>query len=160
MVLEQERAVLALGMSDAAGRRQISALSMILTPFWRTVTRAFLLDLAVLRHGLVEGDVVGLPLERRLAGVDGRGNLLVDGAAVVVLALQTVRVEHLELVVAGEVNSAVAASLAVGLGHVGDVELDVELEVAEGLLGHDVADGRRSGSRPRRSSRRGSCHRP
>ena len=38
-----------------------------------------------------------------------------------------------------EVDAAVAPPLPAGLGHVGHVEFEMELEVAESLLGHDVA---------------------
>jgi len=103
----------------------------------------------------VECDVVGLPLERRLAGVHGRRDLVVNRAAVVALHLQTVRVEHLEFVIAGQVDSAVAPGLDIGVRHVRDIELDVELEVSEGLIGHDVAVADREnavGERPLRRS--------
>ena len=82
----------------------------------------------------MERDVVGLPLERRLAGVDRRDDLLVDRAAIVVLGLEAVGVEDLELVVPAEVDAAVAAALPARLGHVGHVEFEMELEVAEPLL--------------------------
>ena len=52
------------------GVGEISVSSMMVTPFWTTVTRAFFATLPSLDACLVEGDVVGLPLERRLAGVD------------------------------------------------------------------------------------------
>ena len=92
------RPVLAFGKFDAAGRGEISASSMVLIPFWTTVTRAFLTTLPSLDDRLVKRDVVGLPLERRLAGVHRRDDLLVDRAAVVVLGLEPVGVEDLELV--------------------------------------------------------------
>ena len=84
-----------------------------------------------LTPGGVEGDVVGLPAERRLAGVDDGDDLLVDRAAVVVLELEAVGVEDLELVTALEVDAAVTAPLALLVGEIGDVELDVHPEVAE-----------------------------
>ena len=139
MVLEQDRPVLAGLDADAAGGGAISASSMVLMPFWITVTRAFLTTLPSVDDRLVERDVVGLPLERRLAGVDRRDDLLVDRAAVVVLGLQAVGVEDLELVDPAQVDAAVAAALSAGLGHVGHVEFQMELEVAEPLLGHDIA---------------------
>ena len=77
----------------------------------------------------MECDVVGLPLERRLAGVHGRRDLVVNRHAVVVLDLRTVRVEHLRaLVIAGQVDSAVAPGLAMGVREVRDIELDVDLK--------------------------------
>ena len=117
----------------------ISASSIVLMPFWITVTRAFLTTLPCVDDRLVEGDVVGLPLERRLAGVHRRDDLLVDRAAVVVLGLQAVGVEDLELVDPVQVDAAVAPALSMRLGHVGHVEFQMQLEVAESLVGHDVA---------------------
>ena len=99
------------------------------------------LDLpAALELGGVEVDVVGLPDGGGLAGVDAWGGHLVDSPAVVVPALEAVAVEDLDLVAALEIDAAVAAPLALGLGHVGDAELDVEPEVAvERPPGLDVA---------------------
>ena len=96
-------------------------------------------DLAVLDLGLVERHVIGLPLKRGLAGVDRRRDLLVDRATVVVLELELVGVENLELVIARQIDAAVASALAVSVGHVGNVEFEMELKVAESLVGHDVS---------------------
>ena len=87
----------------------------------------------------MERHVVGLPLKRRLAGVHRRDDLLVDRAAIVVLELELVRIENLELVVARQEDAAVASSLASLLRHVGHVEFEMELKVAESLAGHDIA---------------------
>ncbi len=117
-------------------------------------------DLVAVALRGVEGDVVGLPLERRLAGVDAGDDLLVDRAAVVVLEGQAVRVEDLELVDPLEVDAAVASALPLLVGQVGDVELDVELEVAEGVGRPDAPLGRpwrprgRPATRPWRGCRR------
>ena len=97
-----------------------------------------LLAVHELRGG--EFDVVGLPHGRGLAGVDEGLGDLVDGPAVVVLAVEAVAVEDLDFVAALEVDAGVAAALAGVLRLVGDAEFDVELELAvELLLGHDVA---------------------
>src|SRR5262249_45224115 len=95
--------------------------------------------LAVLARRGGELDVVTLPDGRRLAGVDEWGGDAVDGAAVVVLALEAIAIEHLDFVAALDVDAAVAAALAGLLGHVGHPELDVQPEfAAEFLLGDDV----------------------
>src|SRR5262249_55707614 len=73
-------------------------------------------------------------------GIDERLGDAVDAAAVVVVALEAIAVEHLDFVAALHIDAAVAASLAGCLWHIGDAELDVELEFAvELLLGDDVA---------------------
>ena len=113
----------------------ISALSMVVSPFWITVTLAFLTTLPCSTNGFVEGDVVGLPLERWLAGVHGRYNLLVNCATVVVLELEPVRVEDLELVDAAEEDAAVAATLTARFRHVRDVEFEMEVEGCQTAFG-------------------------
>src|SRR5690606_4420610 len=90
--------------------------------------------------GSLELDVVGLPHQRREAGVHGRLGDLIDAAALVVFPFQAERVEHLHFIAALDIDAAVAAPLAAGLGHEGSTELDVERMVAELFLG--IAVGR------------------
>ncbi len=82
-----------------------------------------------------EVDVVGLPLQRRGAHVDARAGDLVDAAALVVEPLEGIAVQHLDLVATLEVDAAVAARLAPGLGHEGRAELDVHAEIGVEVLG-------------------------
>ena len=111
VVLEQERPVLAFRDVDSARRGRDLGVVDGLDPVVDHGHSCFLDDLALLDHGLVKRDVVGLPLERWLAGVDRRYDLLVDRAAVVVVQFQPVGVEDLELVDARQIDAAVAAAL-------------------------------------------------
>src|SRR5262249_2293653 len=91
-----------------------------------------------------EGRVQRLPLARRLAGVDPRRHALVEvavarhqfgprvdaAAAVAGEGLLAVAVEYLDLVEAHELDA--------GVGALGDEELDVNLDVAEGLFADEV----------------------
>ena len=104
--------------------------SWILTPLWRTVIRPGSVFFPSCELRGVELDVVALPDGRGLAGVHQRLGDAVDAAAVVVLAVQAVAVEHLHLVPALDVDAAVAAALAARLRHVRHAELDVQLERA------------------------------
>src|SRR5262249_6065239 len=87
-------------------------------------------DLAV---GLLDLDVVGLPGQRRQAHVHAGGLLAVEGAALVLLALQAEAVQHLDLDAVHE-DAAVAAALAARLRHEGRAQLDVQLARGEALL--------------------------
>ena len=76
-------------------------------------------------------DVVGLPGQRRKAHVHARRLDAVDAAALVVLALQAERVEHLHFVAALQIAAAVAAPLSARRRHERQQKLDVQLAVAE-----------------------------
>src|SRR6516164_8267190 len=96
--------------------------------------------LAILAHRRMELDVVALPNRRGFAGIDERGGNLVDRAAIVVFAVEPIAVKDLHFVPALDVDTAIATSLSLGVGHIRDAELDVELEMAvEFLLGNYVA---------------------
>src|SRR5262249_50879855 len=96
--------------------------------------------LAVLAFRRVVLDVIALPDGWRLAGVHFRHGHAVHCAAVADLTFQAVAVEHLHFIAALDIDAAVAATLPLGLRHVGDAELDVQLESAvESLFGDDVA---------------------
>src|SRR5262249_28663143 len=139
VILEHDRAVLPfLNAADAAGRGG----DLLVVDDGQAVLDdgepGLLEDLVALAARGVEGDVVGLPPERRLASVDRWDDLLIDRAAVVALGLEAVGVEHLELVDPLEVDAAVPPGLPLGVGHVGNVELEMHLEVAELLLRLDA----------------------
>ena len=89
-----------------------------------------------------EGDVVGLPLSRRRAHVKEGPRRLVDAAAFIFLAFQPVAVQHLDLVAAMKVNPAVSPGLPFGSGHERGAELQVQVEAAELIPGHQRAAAR------------------
>lgn len=137
MILEEEGASFSFNHGDAAG----GGLDFFIVDGFDAIVddsdSGFFGHFIVLDFGGAEGDVIGLPLKRGFAGVDGRGDLLVDRAAIVVLEFQAVGVEDLQLVDALHVNAAIAASLSLGLGHVGHIKLDVQLEALEAVFGLD-----------------------
>lgn len=85
-----------------------------------------------------EVDVVGLPGEGREAEVFAGGGDFVEAAAFVVFAFEAEAVEHLDFVAALEVDAAVAAGLATGVGHEGEAEFDVGGEALELVLAGDA----------------------
>ena len=91
-----------------------------------------LLPILVLRRG--ELHVVRLPSQRRKAHVHVRLAQLIEAAALVVLAFQPERIEHLDLVAVVQIHAAVAPPLLAGERHVRQAELDVQRVVAEALL--------------------------
>src|SRR6266567_7164199 len=82
-------------------------------------------------------DVVALPDRRRLAGVHLGGRNFVDSAAIILFAFETIAIQNLHLVAPLHIDSAVAASLALGLGHIRDAKLHVQFEMAVKLLFRD-----------------------
>src|SRR5262249_9754868 len=99
--------------------------------------------LAVLEARRLEDDVVGLKFTWTTRGVDQRRPLLVEGSAHAVEIGRVVpRIEDLDLVAgAHEADAVVAPALAVSLHFLRRGELDVQLAVAEGLLGLREAAG-------------------
>jgi hypothetical protein len=90
--------------------------------------------------GRAEGDVVALPLRGRQTGIGQGRRLVVDGTAIARAGdVDAVGIEHLHLVAALQENTAVALVLTGGLGHVRAAEFEVEEEVGEAGLGHDIA---------------------
>lgn len=85
-----------------------------------------------------EIDIVGLPGERWEAEVLAGGGDFVEAAAFVVFAVEAEAVEHLDFVAALEVDAAVAAGLATGVGHEGEAEFDVGGEALELVLAGDA----------------------
>ena len=85
-----------------------------------------------------EVDVVGLPGEGWEAEVLAGGGDFVEAAAFVVFAVEAEAVEHLNFVAALEVDAAVAAGLATGVGHEGEAEFDVGGEALELVLAGDA----------------------
>ena len=79
--------------------------------------------------------VIGLPLEGREAQVHLGGAVLVDPTALVIDALESEAVEHLDLVAVLDVDAAVGTALAATEGLERQEELEVQREVLEGLLG-------------------------
>ena len=66
--------------------------------------------------GRVENDVVGLPLAGLAAGVDQRGVVAVERAALAVrIGLVVITIEHLDFIAAHQIDAAVAAALALAL---------------------------------------------
>src|ERR1700757_4538896 len=85
-------------------------------------------------------DIVTLPNGRRFAGIHFGSGGFIDSAAIILFTFEAIAVQNLHLIAALHVNTAVAASLALGLGHIGDAKLDVQLEMAvELLFGDDIA---------------------
>src|SRR5262249_9126676 len=139
VVLKQDGASLAFGNVDASrGDGDFSIVDRC-DSVLNHGDFGFLLYPAVHHHSFVEGHIVRLPLQRWLASVHSRYNLAVDGAAFVVLWLESVRVEDLQLVGSIQVDAAVSASLAVRTRHVRHVEFEMELIIAKPLLSHDIA---------------------
>src|SRR6266446_1144865 len=88
----------------------------------------------------MELDVVALPDRRRLAGVHLGSGHFINGAAIVVLAFQTVAVQDLHFISSLHINAAIAPGLSLGFGHVRNSEFYVQLEMAvELLLRDDIA---------------------
>src|SRR5579885_1272861 len=90
--------------------------------------------LAVLANRGSELNVIALPHRRRLADILERSGHLVDRAAIIVLALQSVAIENLHLVTALDVDAAIAAFLALLVRAIRHAELNVQLEMAVELL--------------------------
>src|SRR5260370_15133143 len=82
-------------------------------------------------------DVVALPDSGRLAGVHLGGRNFVDGAAIILFAFETIAIQNLHFVTALHIDSAVAASLALGLGHIRNPKFHVQFEMAVKLLFRD-----------------------
>ena len=90
-----------------------------------------------------EQDVIALPHAGRARGVDQRRVLPIDRARVPVgIGHIVIAVQDLDLVPAHQEHAAVPASLAVPLDHLGRRPLDVQVAVAECLLGLDAARAR------------------
>ena len=90
--------------------------------------------------GRLEDDVVVVPLAGLVDGVHQRGPLAVDGSGLAVgVGGVLIRVEDLQFVAALENDSAIAAVLAdaVDLGR--SRPFQVQLNIAKGFLGGDVA---------------------
>src|SRR5436190_9699808 len=88
----------------------------------------------------MELDVVALPNRRCLAGIHLGSSDFINGAAIVVLAFQTVAVQDLHFIPSLDINAAVAPGLSLGFGHVRNSEFYVQLEMAvELLLCDDIA---------------------
>src|SRR5712692_3906331 len=88
----------------------------------------------------VKNDVVNLPLAGRARGVYLRRKLAVDsGGLAVGVCLVFVGVEDLHFVEAVEENAAVSAVLVLALRGLRLSEFDVELAIAKGLAGVEVA---------------------
>src|SRR5947199_933819 len=86
----------------------------------------------------VEDDVVRLPLPGRAAGVDERWRLPVHGGGLAVgVGVVTIRVEHLNLVMRHQEDTAVTALLAFALRRYGRGPFDVQLHVPEVALRAD-----------------------
>ena len=112
-----------------------------------------LLQLALFEARSLDNEVVSLPLARRTRGVHHWHVLTVHRARLTVgIGAIAVRVQHLEFVDPREEDAAIPPRLALGLGHVGDVELDVELDTAELAGGPD-----RPGTRRAAGSRAANC---
>ena len=99
---------------------------------------AFLMTLPCVDHGLVEGDVVGLPLERWLADVHGRDDLFVDRAAIVVRSLRPYESRTWSSWLPGRNTPLLPRPCPRAFRHVRHVEFEMELEVAEPFC-HDIA---------------------
>src|SRR5690348_6702586 len=96
-------------------------------------------DLAALEDGWREGDVVGLPLTGRPAGIRERRMLAVDGAGLAIgVGDVVVAVEHLDFILALQIYAAVTSRLALSLGRIGLAPFEVELNGAEFLFRLDV----------------------
>src|SRR6266852_2842870 len=88
----------------------------------------------------MKNDVVGLPLARRARRVDLRRELAIDGGGLAVgVGFTFVGVEDLDFVEAVEEDAAVAAVLVRAFGGARLGEFDVQLAIAEGFAGVDVA---------------------
>src|SRR3954462_3684100 len=87
-------------------------------------------------HSSDEGDVVRLPLARRPRRDHTRRQESVNGAEAIVPRRIAVVVLDLNFVAAAEIDAAVAL--------LGVAELDVELEIAEGAVGDEIAPGPRT----------------
>ena len=94
--------------------------------------------LPVLRFGVGEVDVVGLPTERRKAGIHFGVLDRINAAAFIVRSLQSKGVENLHLEVVDLVKSAVSPTLAAGCRTVGKQELKVHVVVVEFSLRANV----------------------
>ena len=87
--------------------------------------------LPVLRFGVGEVDVVGLPTERRKAGIHVRVLDRINATAFIVRSLQSKGVKNLHLEVVDLVKSAVSPTLPAGCRTVGKQELKVHVVVVE-----------------------------
>ena len=104
---------------------------------------SLLTDLPILAPGRAEDDVVRLPLFRRQGRVHQRRRLAVERAARSVRICRIFkRVQHLDLVQSVQEHAAIAARLAVLGGHVGDLELQMNLSIAEHLPTDRIARSR------------------
>ena len=142
MILEEERTDRGLLIGDTAGGGAIQ-LNVVLYAYIVLEdgdTSSFLYRAVVVEARSAEVDVVGLPLESRTAGVCTGSVHRIDSAAVAeVGVLDTVAVEHLKLVRALDVYAAVALALTALVRHIGFAPLNVDVSVAVGLLGDDIA---------------------
>src|SRR5690348_5343462 len=88
----------------------------------------------------MENDVVSLPLARFAAGINEWGCHTVKRACLSVgVSLVLVRIQNLNLIPALQVNPAVASSLPLTLNFTGRRPFNVQLDIAEFLLGNNVA---------------------
>src|SRR6266481_5955022 len=91
----------------------------------------------------VKDDVVDLPLARRSRSVHLRRKLPVNGRGLAIgISFTLIRVEHLHLVNAVQEDSAVAAILVLALWRVWLCKFNVELAIAEGVLGVELTSFR------------------
>ena len=99
----------------------------------------FLYGSVLVESGGAEVYVVGLPLERGLAGICERGINGIDRAAVAeVRILYAVGVENLQFICAVDINAAVALSLTGFVGHIGFAPFNVNVSIAVFYGGYDV----------------------
>ena len=91
----------------------------------------------------MENNVVALPLAGRPARIDQGRILAVDRRGLPVrVGFALIGVKYLDSIEAHQVNPTIAAVLISAVRRVGSGPLDVELAVAKGLLGFDVASAR------------------
>src|SRR5882762_2535334 len=91
----------------------------------------------------VKDDVVDLPLARRSRGVHLRRKLAVNGRGLAVgIGFTLIRVEHLHLINTVQEDAAVAAILILTLRGIWLGEFNVELAIAEGVLGVELTSFR------------------
>ena len=90
--------------------------------------------LAILKLGCCEIDIIGLPCERRVAHIEKWSLSGVDAPTLVVTTFQRKGIEYLHLVSPVGIKTAVPTTLSTSLGLVRRAKLDVNLEIAEGLL--------------------------
>jgi len=92
---------------------------------------------------LVENDVVGLPLAGRPAGIDQGRRIPVDCRGLPIrIGLVLVGIKYLDFIETHQVYPTIPAILVLAVRRAGSGPLDVELAIAEGLLGPDVASVR------------------